>query len=98
MAWFTLLPVATNGFDGSEISKIRWPIHSNKVERVPQPCSNENYRRLPQRMFVVLFAFVFFTMQRIVANSGLPSVLKNVISSADRAVLEYGEAVIKSNW
>ena len=49
-------------------------------------------------MFFALFAFVFFTMQRIVANSGLPSVLKNVISSADRAVLEYGEAVIKSNW
>ena len=49
MAWFTLLPVTTNGFDGSEISKIRWPIHSNKVERVSQPCSNENYRRLSQR-------------------------------------------------
>ena len=44
------------------------------------------------------FAFVFFTMQRIVTNSGLPSVPKNVISSADRAALEYGEAVIKSKW
>ena len=49
MAWFTLLPVTTNVFDGSEISKIRWPILSNKVERVSQPCSNENYRRLSQQ-------------------------------------------------
>ena len=25
-----------------------WPVHSNKVERVPQSCWNENYRKLLQ--------------------------------------------------
>ena len=34
--------------DGSEVSKICYPIHSNKMERVPQPCLNENYRKLLQ--------------------------------------------------
>ena len=29
-----------------KFQKICWPIHSNKLERVPQPCSNENYRKL----------------------------------------------------
>ena len=42
-------------------------------------------------MLIVLVVFFFLTMQRIISYSGLPSVLINVIPSAEIAVLEYGE-------
>lgn len=47
-----------------------------------------NYRNC---MLIVLVVFFFLTMQRIISYSGLPSVLINVIPSAEIAVLEYGE-------
>ena len=42
--------------------------------------------------------FFFFTMQEIIIFSGFPSFLKNVILSAERAVLAYREAIMKNNW
>ena len=49
-------------------------------------------------MLVVLVVFFFFTVQGIITHSGLPSLLINLIRSAERAVLQYGHAVIKNNW
>ena len=49
-------------------------------------------------MLVVLVVFFLFTMQRIITDIGLSSVLTKVIPDAERAVLEYEEAVIKNNW
>ena len=45
---------------------------------------------------ILVIAVFFFTMQRNITHSGLRSVLLNVIPSAERAVLEYEEAVFKN--
>ena len=95
MPRFTLLTVTTNECDGSEISKICRPIKWNMAHNLVRIKTIVNCRNC---MLVVLVAFFFSSMQRIVAHSGLPSVLKNVIPSGERAVLEYREAVIKNNW
>ena len=54
-----------------------------------------NYR---SAMLIALDVFFLLTMQRIITHSGLPSVLIDVIPSAERASLEYGEAFIKNDW
>ena len=48
-------------------------------------------------MLAVLVVLFFFTVQKIITHSGLSSVLMNAIPFAERAVLEYVEAVMKNN-
>ena len=49
-------------------------------------------------MLAVLVVILFFAVKRTIIHSGLPSVFINVISSAERDLVEYREVFIKSKW
>ena len=67
------------------------------MERVPQPCLNENCRNLSQ-LHDCRPCCLFLLLNAKNHHPQLPFVLMKVIPSAERVVLEYREAVIKKNW
>ena len=49
-------------------------------------------------ILVVLFVFLFFTVQRFITHSGLPICPYKSDTLRLKTVLEYREAAIKNNW